>query len=108
MDSMLKWNEFAIIPNSWGIVGVVILGFVFVKRDFKKRPKHEQEVILNHERIHVQQCLELLIIPFYIWYLIESMFKGYRNNRFEIEAYAHEKDLLYLSKRKRYNYVNNR
>lgn len=101
----LKWNEFAILPNSWGIVGVVVLGFVFVKQDIHERPEIEQAIILNHERIHVQQSLELGIIPFYLWYAIEAIFRGYDENRFEKEAYKHEADLNYLKNRKRYNYV---
>lgn len=58
--------------------------------------------------IHIRQQLELLIFPFYIIYLINYLvnlfiyFKhdtAYRNIVFEKEAYAKEKDLLYLSQR---------
>ena len=65
-------------------------------------------VLLNHERIHLRQQLELLILPFYIWYLLEYIvrFIRYRNHRlaylnisFERDAYQNEKDLHYLKQR---------
>ncbi|MDC7994531.1 hypothetical protein [Altibacter sp. HG106] len=68
----------------------------------------QNSVLLQHERIHLRQQLELLVIPFYIWYLIEFairwMFSGnwdkaYRNISFEREAYQHERDPDYLQSR---------
>ncbi len=65
-------------------------------------------VFVNHERIHIRQQLEMLIIPFFIWYGIEFVcrwvqykdrHKGYRNISFEREAYTNEKDLYYLKQR---------
>ncbi len=55
--------------------------------------------LINHERIHLRQQLEMLIIPFYVWYLIEYYSKGYYNVSFEKEAYNNEKNLNYLKKR---------
>lgn len=55
--------------------------------------------LINHEKIHLRQQIELLIIPFYIWYLIEFFRKGYRNISFEKEAYANENNLKYLETR---------
>jgi hypothetical protein len=57
-------------------------------------------VLLNHERIHLRQQLELLIIPFYIWYIIAFFRKGYLNISFEKEAYLNEKNFNYLKNRK--------
>ncbi len=71
------------------------------------------EILLNHERIHLQQQRELLIIPFYIWYGLEYLFyrikfknhhKAYRAIRFEKEAYNNDGNLSYLKNRKHYNY----
>lgn len=56
--------------------------------------------LINHEKIHLRQQVEMLIIPFYIWYLIEFFSRGYWNVSFEKEAYANEKDLQYLKKEK--------
>lgn len=76
---------------------------------FKDQKTKDSPVICNHERIHHRQQLELLILPFYIWYFIEywvGMFrfkfkheKAYRNISFEMEAYHQEKDLNYLKQR---------
>jgi hypothetical protein len=66
------------------------------------------KVFINHEKIHLRQQLELLILPFYVWYLVEYLFrlvqfkdrkKAYYNISFEREAYANEKNLHYLKQR---------
>lgn len=70
-------------------------------------------VLLNHEKIHLKQQLETLILFFYFIYAFDYLrnrLKGmkpraaYFNIRFELEAYAYEKDLNYLSNRKAYNW----
>jgi len=58
------------------------------------------DTLINHERIHLRQQLEMLILPFYVWYLIALHRKGYWNISFEKEAYANENDLTYLKKRR--------
>ena len=60
--------------------------------------------LINHEKIHLQQQKELLIIPFYIWYLIELKTKGYMNISFEKEAYKNDDNLEYLNQRKIYSF----
>ncbi len=64
---------------------------------------------MNHERIHMRQQLELLLIFFFIWYLVEYVvglvkyrdsFKAYNKISFEREAYANERNLKYLEKRR--------
>ena len=68
-----------------------------------------KKILLNHEKIHLKQQVELLIIFFYLWYGIEftvrffqykNWDKAYRNISFEREAYENEKDFEYLKKRK--------
>lgn len=61
--------------------------------------------LINHERIHLKQQKELLIIPFYIWYLIAYYRKGYYNVKFEREAYDNESNLEYLKTRKPYSWL---
>lgn len=72
------------------------------------RSKNPSAVIINHERIHLQQQLELLIVFFYVWYVSEWIYyyfkfgnwwAAYHAIRFEKEAYANEKDLNYLKNR---------
>lgn len=69
---------------------------------------------MNHERIHVRQQLELLILPFYIWYALEfilrwiqykEIHKAYRNISFEREAYSNEANLHYLKNRKCWSFA---
>ena len=67
---------------------------------------------VNHEKIHWKQQLEMLVIFFYIWYLIEYLIKlfiygsdAYRNLSLEREAYANEKNLDYLKTRKFYSWL---
>lgn len=66
---------------------------------------------VNHELIHTAQMKELGYIGFYLWYGIEYLLirlfhkkqgDAYHDVSFEEEAYANEKDLSYLDKRKHY------
>lgn len=67
--------------------------------------------LINHERIHTRQMLEMLILPFYLWYLIEWLVRlllpgnAYMNLSFEREAYANMDNLDYLSHRRLYAWV---
>lgn len=70
--------------------------------------------VINHEQIHSAQMKELLYVPFYIWYVIEWLFrllqyrdadKAYRNISFEREAYLNGKDLNYLHNRKHWGFM---
>ncbi|MBC7920946.1 MAG: hypothetical protein H7Z75_07610 [Ferruginibacter sp.] len=79
--------------------------FILIKHPADRR----NPVLLNHELIHHRQQLELLILPFYAWYLLEYALKriryrdhytAYRNIRFEREAFHQEADLDYLRRRK--------
>jgi hypothetical protein len=69
---------------------------------FARKKANITDVTLNHEAIHTAQMKEMLYIPFYLTYLIESIFKKYRNISFEKEAYEHENDFEYLNNRKHY------
>ena len=91
-----------LIPK--GYRGFAVFPFVFVKYGLDK----ESGIFINHERIHLRQQLELLILPFFVWYLVEFLVRlaqyknadlAYRNISFEREAYANEKDLNYLKQR---------
>ncbi|PWS32569.1 hypothetical protein [Pedobacter paludis] len=83
--------------------GMAIFPFILLKSE---RLKNDKEII-NHEKIHLRQQLELLILPFYVFYVLNYLFNrlkygehylAYRNIIFEKEAYDHEKDLNYLKK----------
>ncbi|NNC83791.1 MAG: hypothetical protein HKN79_09445 [Flavobacteriales bacterium] len=77
---------------------------IFIKERAKCTP-----ILLRHERIHLRQQLELLVIPFYILYFLEYLIRrfqyatwreAYMNISFEREAFAHEKDEDYLRRRR--------
>lgn len=91
-----------LIPK--GYQGLALFPFVFVKHRLDK----ENACFVNHERIHLRQQLELLIIPFYILYFMEFLIRfiqfknwslAYKNISFEREAYANENDFDYFKKR---------
>ena len=77
------------------IGGLAILPFIFVPDQDSK----SNEVLINHEKIHLQQQKELLFIGFVVWYFIALYRKGYYNVSFEIEAYTNQSNLTYLKHR---------
>ena len=87
-----------------GYTGITIFPFVFLK---SKQLKGNQ-VLVNHEKIHLRQQIELLIILFYVFYVLEFLIRfihyrnwqmAYRNISFEREAYANQYHLNYLKRR---------
>ncbi|MEE9407073.1 MAG: hypothetical protein V3V28_03250 [Polaribacter sp.] len=94
-----------------GFVGITLYPFIFLKRKALK----ENKVLINHEKTHLKQQLELLIIFFYLFYGIEFLIKlfkyknayiTYKNLSFEREAYQNEKDFKYLKTRKQWAFIN--
>ena len=90
-----------IIPFK-GYKCINLCGVLFVRGDAPM-----DDVDLRHERIHTKQCLELLIIGFYLIYVLEWFVRycingnshtAYRNISFEREAYAHEREENYKRK----------
>ncbi|MDO4320197.1 MAG: hypothetical protein Q4C34_06425 [Bacteroidales bacterium] len=98
-------NRLLPIGRRYGAIN--ICGVLFAKRDMQLT--HE---VINHERIHTRQMIELLIVPFYIIYIIEWLvrvcinrgdtYRSYLQTSFEREAYRHGDDLDYLKHRRLY------
>nr|WP_317173083.1 hypothetical protein [Flavobacterium columnare] len=74
----------------------------------RKEEDGKDVCFINHERIHLCQQKEMLVLLFFIWYGLEYLFRlvqfrdkqqAYYNISFEREAYRKEKDLDYLRKR---------
>lgn len=89
--------------------GVVLWPFIVVKRADLK----DNRVFMNHERIHLKQQLEMLLIFFFVWYFVEyfiwfmkygNSYKAYSRISFEREAYANERNLAYLTQRPLWNF----
>ncbi len=56
-----------LIPN--GYRGMAVCPFVLMKHEFDKADK----IFVNHEKIHLRQQIEMLILPFFIWYFLEYL-----------------------------------
>lgn len=83
-----------------------ICGIVFTKSELNDRTR-------NHEAIHTKQMLEMLIIGFYIWYIIEYIIvrffhkkqsDAYKDISLEEEARANQYNYNYLKERKHYSW----
>ncbi|WP_099372766.1 hypothetical protein [Sphingobacterium sp. 1.A.5] len=101
------WTKFFSLGKAQAIT---IFPFIFLKYHNDKINK----ILINHERIHILQAIELLILPFYILYLTEFMVRliqyrnftrAYLNISFEREAYENENNLDYLKTRKLYSFL---
>lgn len=101
------------IVSSWfvpkGYAAMTVFPFVFYRHKRYMTP-----TIVNHERIHLRQQLELLLVFFYLWYGIEYLYYYFKSRnwkiayysiRFEREAYKYQSDENYLKKRKLFAYI---
>jgi hypothetical protein len=87
-----------------GFRGLTVSPFVVLR----ERNAQDYLVLMNHERIHLRQQIELLVLPFFVLYGLDYLVKliryrdknlAYRNVVFEQEAYENENDLEYLKSR---------
>jgi hypothetical protein len=95
----------SIFINIWAIT---IWPFVICRGEM-------DEVTLNHEKIHIKQQAELLLIGFYLlyggfwlwnrlWHRMSNQ-EAYMNIPFEREAYSNDNNLEYLGERKWYAWL---
>ncbi len=93
-----------------GFRAINLFGVVFARKEQAELSRQ----IINHESIHTRQMLELMVIGFYVWYIVEWIIKwiiykdrflAYRNIGFEREAYDNDEDLDYLKYRKWYGFA---
>lgn len=98
-----KMNWFVKFITFNNVIGVSLAPFgIYVKEEYLN-----YKYILNHEKIHWKQQVEMLIIFFYIWYLIEWSIKlfSYSDISFEREAFNNDNNLEYLNVRKHYSWI---
>lgn len=97
-----------LIPFS-GYKAMTIWPFIFVRRSAWYSNDTDR-----HERIHGRQQLEMLLLPFILWYIMEYVIRlcitrdgdrAYRSISFEQEAYTNECDAGYLQHRRPYAWL---
>ncbi|MEE9348911.1 MAG: hypothetical protein V3U80_02580 [Flavobacteriaceae bacterium] len=97
--SKFKFNQY---------IAITIWPIIIINKKYKG-----DKVLVNHEKIHIKQQLELLWLPFFIWYFIEFIIRyvqyknwneAYLNLSFEREARDNEWNLNYLKTRKWYGF----
>ncbi len=90
-------------------IAITIWPFVFINKKYIG-----DDILVNHEQIHLKQQLELLWFVFFIWYFMEYLVRliqyknwnlAYRNISFEREAYQNEYNPNYLLARKRFDFL---
>lgn len=95
------------IPFGKRYLAINLFGVVFAKGKLNR-------ATVNHEYIHTLQQREMAFLFFFLWYILEWIFrviqyrsfhKGYYNISFEREAYRNQNNLLYNQERKRYSWV---
>ena len=96
-----------LLPGS--IAAIALWPFVLIRPEYRGNATMHQ-----HERIHLRQQIEMLVIPFYLWYLIEYLvklirygdhFSAYVSISFEVEAYKWQRWLNYLEFRRPYFWI---
>ncbi len=93
------------------VIAMTLWPFIFLRDQNLK----ENQRLLNHEKIHLRQQIELLVIFFYLWYGIEFLIhivryrsynKAYKKISFEKEAYTNDQNLNYLKERTLWSFLN--
>ena len=105
----MKWSYPVIVVPSLRANGMALFPFILVKLEKSRFDK----VMIRHEIIHLRQQLELLVIPFYFFYLLNYLCnrtvysdhdEAYMNIVFEREAYANDAFPGYLKQRKLFSW----
>ena len=97
-----------IVPN--GYAAITLWPFVVLRN----KSLRDNKFLINHEKIHLRQQIELLILPFYLMYGIEffvnlvkyrNWMRAYLNISFEKEATANDCDFNYIERRPFWNFI---
>ncbi len=103
----MSW--FIVVPKL-RVAAMAIYPFILIQKVSYKN----EAVLVNHEKIHHRQQLELLVVPFYLLYLLHYLYNllkyrkhqtAYLNILFEKEAYAQQQNLTYLSTRSVFSWI---
>jgi len=74
---------------SWFMKPAAITLYPFIIVSPKRMKPKDWFVLINHEKIHLDQQRELWVLGFYVLYIYYSIRRGYKNNPFEMEAHTH-------------------
>jgi len=94
-----------------GYDGITVFPFIILRTGSMR----SNADLINHERIHLRQQAEMLVVFFFVWYFVEFVFRlvvkrsyhqAYRAISFEVEAYQNEKDPDYLKSRPFWKFMN--
>lgn len=107
-DMVIVSEKFTKLMSVFIPVGAITLWpFIIVS------PTYNNDITINHEKIHLEQQKELLVVFFYILYVFywvkglityKHKYEAYMHIPFEQEAYNNQNNKEYLLERKRYNW----
>jgi hypothetical protein len=93
-----------------GYAAITLFPFIILCRPDQR----QNRILITHEKIHLRQQAELLILLFYIWYGVEYIIRlaqfgshdiAYRNISFEREAYFYESHNAYIYNRRLFAFL---
>ena len=99
----MKFKGIVLNVSSLWVEGMAVYPFIFLKT------KSPARLLINHERIHLRQQIEMGLVVFYIWYFAEYLIRlvqykkhylAYLHISFEREAFLNQQDFDYLKNRK--------
>jgi len=103
MGSFLRF----FLPKNTTVITLAPFGIYF-----KNEKNIKFTYIVNREKIHWRQQMEMFIIPYYVWYMIEYLIKviiygeyAHASISFEREAYKYNTNPMYYINRKRYAWI---
>ncbi|MBK8956451.1 MAG: hypothetical protein IPM34_12985 [Saprospiraceae bacterium] len=110
MNRILVSSFFLTLLTGRFASAITLWPFVILRKSELKA----NENLMRHEKIHLKQQAELMVVFFYLWYVFEygvhwlrlrNRKKAYYRISFEREAYAHEGNPEYLEKRRMFAFL---
>ena len=80
------------IPKLLKVSAITLYPFILFTRsvDGIKKCRKDPEQLFKHEYIHIEQVRRMGWFKFYFCYLVENRKTGYKQNKYEIEAYSRQ------------------
>ena len=107
------WSIVFLFTPKW-VDGITIFPFIFIRKGYDKDMDEAlYKELINHERIHIVQQGECLVLPWLLIYGFNYMvnlirfkkhFEAYYNICMEREAYSNQSQKDYLDKRKTFQW----